>query len=191
MYELGVRISTKKKFDELKLFLDPRTYYNRQPYNGDLVAKAGALYYQLLNNKDDIRALEQLEQESVSFQQDVDEYDYTSLGEDEYLEKHPQGKYTQKIRQEMQQKKSLKDVAVEKEWYLTKSAKEYLSYYPQGVYALEAHFYLEHTARKYLKQYPSGRYTNEASESIQNTMVLLVLGGLSIIVVVLFILFGG
>lgn len=67
IFELGVHFSTKKKYQYLLEFFDPRIYTKIDPYPTDRVAPAKH-YYDLLNeNRDDIIALEHLEEEASSF----------------------------------------------------------------------------------------------------------------------------
>ena len=106
--ELGIHISTKKKFDELKDFLNPKQYINRQPYDKELVAKTADLYNQLLNSKNDIRALEELEKDPQTAIV-MDEHDFMVLEPEEYLKKHPEGSHQSEVSE------SLKEAQLQKE----------------------------------------------------------------------------
>ena len=66
-HELGIHFSTKRLFDFLKGYFDPNIYIAIKPYNAERVAKAGFYYEQLLQNKNDIHALEKLEIEAQEF----------------------------------------------------------------------------------------------------------------------------
>lgn len=174
--ELGVQISTKKKFNELKSFLDPQQYINRQPYDKELVAKVGGLYNQLLANKNDIRAMEALESlPQVAFIKD--EHDYSTLGAMEYLEKHPDGNHKTEAEVALDAIRLQKQSWEEKEeqsFFYSNSFLDYLIKYPNGRFAHRAAQLQEDTefnslsADDYLKHYPEGRYAEEASFYVNN-----------------------
>lgn len=65
--QLGVRFSSKKKFDELNRFLNPVELKNKLGYDKDRMAEAGIWYQQLLQNKTDICALEKIEYDARNF----------------------------------------------------------------------------------------------------------------------------
>ena len=112
--ELGIQISTNKKFGDLKSFLDPEQYINRQPYDKELVATAGGLYNQLLANRNDIRALETLESDpQIAILKD--ECDYMNLGAIEYLEKHPDGNHKAEAEESVNKIRLQKRLREEKE----------------------------------------------------------------------------
>lgn len=67
MEELGIHISTKKKYDYLMRYLSPEVYVDMQPYDEDRVAEAGKWYALLKQRKSDIVALEQLELNAKDF----------------------------------------------------------------------------------------------------------------------------
>ena len=118
---LGVHISTTKIFNRLKAILDPTNYVDRQPYNKSLIAKCGVLYNELLNNKDDIQALERLELQCGALADEIDDYDYQSLDIHHYLNLHPSGKHAEEV----------------KLFYDGQHGK-YLKQYPNGKYAANA-----------------------------------------------------
>lgn len=65
--ELGIHFSTKKKYDYLLKYFDPKIYIAMQPYDAARVAQAEQYYNRLNEDRRDIRALEQLEQEAQAF----------------------------------------------------------------------------------------------------------------------------
>lgn len=68
MDELGIHISTKKKFDYLMQYLNPKIYIkDKEPYDHERVGEAGRWYALLIQNKSDIRALEDLEFQAKDF----------------------------------------------------------------------------------------------------------------------------
>ena len=187
--ELGIHISTKKEVAYLRSFLDPNIYIDKKPYNAQLVRDAGALYQQLLNNMNDIRALEQLEEQASTFLQDVDEYDHAHLSEQDYLKNHPNGIFAKEIREAMKAEKT-QVVMNETEWFKLKPAESYLYKYPNGVHAFEASFFLEHKPREYLAQYSKGRYVQEAKENLVSNRLALFGGIFILIVVISAVIFG-
>ena len=88
--ELGIHISTKKMFEYLKQVLEPEFYINLKPYDKDLVAKVGSWYNKLINNKNNIRALEQIESQIVDIIQWREEYDFKHLSSSNFIKKYPQ-----------------------------------------------------------------------------------------------------
>lgn len=175
--ELGVQISTKKKFNELKSFLNPEQYINRQPYDKELVAKVGGLYNQLIANKNDIRAMEALESfPQVAFFKD--EYDYSTLGAMEYLEKHPDGNHKAEAEITLDAIRLQKQSWEEKEeqsFFYNNSFLDYLIKYPNGRFAQRAAQLQEDvefnslSADDYVKHYPEGRHIEEAFCYINNS----------------------
>lgn len=174
--ELGVLISTKKKFNDLKSFLDPEQYIKRQPYDKELVAEVGALYSQLLAHKNDIRALEMLEsQPQVALIKD--EHDYLSLGAAEYLKKHPEGNHKVEAEEsirKIQYQIKLREEQEEETFYRWNPPTEYLIKYPNGKHAKRAKEILEEaefvgkSAEEYLSHYPQGRFVEEARTYIKD-----------------------
>lgn len=133
--KLGIKISAKKVFNRLQTYLDPENYTGRTPYDKDLVSNAGNLYTQLLNNKDDIRALEAIENSPISIAI-LEEYEYDHLGADEYLKKYPNGVHATDV--VAQEKKRLKELEEEEEMCYSKhSHSEYLQKYPNGIHVSE------------------------------------------------------
>lgn len=66
--ELGIHFSTKKKYDYLMQFLDPKLYIEPSNlYDAERVAEASKYYTILVQNKTDIKALEQLESLASNF----------------------------------------------------------------------------------------------------------------------------
>ena len=177
MDELEISISTRKKFNYLKSFLDPNNYINRQPYDKELVAKAGACYEQLLNHKDDIRFLESLEDE-LQVTCIKDEYDYLNLEAEEYLKEHPEGHHKSEAMESLQsliQQKESWEEKEEEQYYRSYSSIDYLIKYPDGKYAQKARHSVENaeffgnTAEVYLKHYPQGEFSDEARCFLQNS----------------------
>lgn len=174
--ELGIHISTTKKFNELKDFLDPKQYIDRQPYDKELVATAGDLYNQLLNNKNDIRALEELENNPQTAIV-IDEHDFMVLEPEEYLKKHPEGRHQIEVSESLKETQLQKESWEEKEeekYYRTYTAMDYLMKYPNGKFVQKASQLIEqaefndYTAEMYLKHYPKGTYAQEAQYFINN-----------------------
>lgn len=189
MDELGIHISTTKKFNELKAILDPNQYINRQPYDKELVAKAADLYNQLINNRNDIRALEELENDPQTAIV-MDEHDFIVLKPEEYHKKHPEGKHQIEISESLRRK----ELSEEENYYRThtpteylkqyphgqfaqkaaqsqehadfvvSSAEDYISHYPQGRFVEEAQYFINNNGRKYIKKYPSGRYAQDIED---------------------------
>lgn len=67
IFQLGVHFSAKKKYEYLLEYFDPRIYTKIEPYPADRVALAKHYYDLLIDNRDDIIALEQLENEAKLF----------------------------------------------------------------------------------------------------------------------------
>lgn len=65
--ELGIHISTKKKYEYLKKYFEVNQYTKKEIYDKDRVEKAQQYFTQLERDKDDILALEQLETEAMPF----------------------------------------------------------------------------------------------------------------------------
>ena len=170
MDELGVRISTTRTFNRLQAFLDPENYTNRQPYDKELVENAGRLYTQLLQYKDDIRALELLEGLPATIVI-FEEYEYQNLKPEEYVAKYPEGRHTREIKEHIVQslKQKMDD---ERACFRDKSATQYLREYPQGLYREEAMCILNESFYKYLKKYPNGRYKEAALSEKKYTIIM-------------------
>ena len=162
--ELDVHISTRKLFTKLKSVFEPNQFINRQPYDKELVEKAGKWYDLLLKSEDDIRALERIEQDSEAFaflQIAMDDSDFKSLTAQEYLERHPNGTHKQEALSRIE---NVANEALKKEedYFKNASAENYLSEYPQGRHYREARYYLDNHWWSYLKKYPEGRYVDDA-----------------------------
>ena len=174
MDELGIHISTSKVFNRLKEFLDPQNYMNRHPYDVDLVRNAGTQYDKLIRNRDDIRALSELENESLTMAV-KDEYDYSKLDADAYIRLHPQGKYVNEAKEYKRQQQEQEELKCFKET----SVESYLKHYPQGRYVEEALFYKNNSAKKYMERYPNGRYyynaLSERRDSVTSAILIFVL----------------
>lgn len=67
MDKLGIKISTKKLYDELIEYFYPMNYISRTSYNPKRVEKAGYFYDKTLKAKNDIIALEEIQQEASEF----------------------------------------------------------------------------------------------------------------------------
>ena len=158
MDELGVYISTKKKFDHLKSIFDPEIYINRVPYNEQRVREAGKWYEQILKSANDIRALEVIESNAMDFIQDEE-------------------------RQKDEQSRA-KMVAEEEAWFKHQSANDYIGKYPNGIHAEEARYYINNRSRAYLKKYPEGRYVDDASTSIAGGIFAIAIVVVVVIVIV-------
>lgn len=65
--ELGIHISTIRKYKELKKYFDPALYRGRKEYDSTLMDTAGTFFARLNENRDDIHALEQLECDAKFF----------------------------------------------------------------------------------------------------------------------------
>ena len=174
--ELGVHISTKKKYEQLEAFLNPEHYTARKPYNGEIVAMAGNLYDKLLKNKDDIRALESLEKEesTIEFKEMADEYDYQTLDPKQYMDKHPNGIHKKQV-----------SIILEEAFFKNNSAHQYLQRYPNGKHAEEAHFSIDKSGREYLKKYPEGRYAKEAREDEVDIDSILAIGVIVLVIILI------
>lgn len=202
--ELGIHISTSKIYNRLISLADPENYMKIEPYNGELVEKAKTLYDQLKCNKDDIRALELLENEVVAFVKNKEEDDFFNKFSGEYyLEKYPNGKYVDVVKKQIAEKAKLIEEEEDRYYaekgsmaYLIKypngkyandarnkledddfkdrDAKFYLEIYPFGRHAKEADDYLQMKSKDYLKKYPDGRYKKEAEENINMNKTLIV-----------------
>ncbi len=67
MDKLGIKISTKKLYNELIEYFYPMNYISRTSYNPKRVEKAGYFYDKTLKAKNDIIALEEIQQEASEF----------------------------------------------------------------------------------------------------------------------------
>ncbi len=162
--ELGVRISAKKLFTKLKSVFDPKQFINRQPYDKELVEKAGKWYDLLLKSADDIRALEKIEQDSAAFaffQITLDDDDFKSLTAQDYLEKHPNGLHKQEAVKLISDSTD-EEARKEEEYFRQATADNYLSMYPHGKHEEEARYYIDRRWWEYLNKYPNGRYQDDA-----------------------------
>ena len=65
--ELGVHISSKKKYEDLKKYFVVSQYTEMQPYDMERVAQAHKFFTQLEHDKDNVLALEMLENEAMPF----------------------------------------------------------------------------------------------------------------------------
>lgn len=170
--ELGIHISTTKVFNRLISLINPDNFTKIEPYNKELVEKARKVYDLLKAAKDDIRALEQLEDHPDTIRL-VDEYYYYNLTPEEYLEKRPYGKHSIEIRQQL--------IKEEEAFFVEESAFAYLDKYPQGCHKEESSCYKDNSARIYLKRYPNGRYYEEALKDRRHEFGLI--GFLSVVVI--------
>ena len=146
MDELGIHISTRKKFNYLKSYFDPEIYINRTPYDAQRVSEAGTWYDLLLKKADDIQALEKIE-----------------LDSDEFIQEE------KRLRQNTM-------VDEEEVFFQEKSASEYLRQYPNGQHIDEVKCFLYNGSKTYLKQYPQGRFQIEAENDITSNRILAIAG---------------
>ena len=65
--KLGIQISTKKLYNTLIKYFEPKKHISRTPYNSRLVATAVEYYKKIQNVKNDIFNLESIEQEASEF----------------------------------------------------------------------------------------------------------------------------
>ena len=65
--ELGIHFSTNKLFKHLTEYCSPDIYTKMKPFPTERVKEASRLYAKILQYKDDIHALEEIEQEAESF----------------------------------------------------------------------------------------------------------------------------
>lgn len=186
--ELGIHVSTRKLFTKLKSVFDPNQFINRQPYDKELVEKAGKWYDLLLRSADDIRALERIEQDSVAFaflQIAMDDNDFKTLTAQEYLERHPNGSHKQEVLSRIE-KATNSALEKEEDYFKSASAENYLREYPQGKHYKEARYYLDNHCWNYIKAYPEGRYIEDAKGVKAGIFfVLFVFVSLSIAIIVL------
>lgn len=176
--EIGIHISTSKVYNRLKSLIDPENFIKIEPYNWELVEKAKKLYDQLKNNKDDIRALEDIENQSDT-EELIDEYSYYNLSPDEYLKQYPNGKHHYDVK-----KRLLKE---EEKYFIEHSASEYLEKYPKGIYKDEALCYINESPRSYLKKYPDGIYKKEAKEAKSSNLVGICMATIMVVGIVIII----
>ena len=71
MDKLGIKISTKKLYNELIEYFYPMNYISRTSYNPKRVEKAGYFYDKTLKAKNDIIALEEIQQEASEFIREI------------------------------------------------------------------------------------------------------------------------
>ena len=64
---LGIHISTRKLYDYLLKYCDPRIYTSMQPYDKARVQEAGRLFAKIQAAKDDIHELEEVWREAETF----------------------------------------------------------------------------------------------------------------------------
>lgn len=163
--KLGVHISTKKKLNELKEYLNPDVYIDDDNYDRELMSKVGKIYEELLLAKNDIILLEEIEKKEV-VGEIMEYYFVIKMSAQEYLDKYPNGKYSEILKLKLDEE--------ETEYFEKKSASAYIDKYPNGKYVKEAKYRLENTAKKYLKKYPDGRYKEEADDDIKGITFLIV-----------------
>ena len=65
--ELGIHISSRKFYNKLVYYFNPEIYTSIIPYNEKRVSKAGYYYAKILEAKNDIFALEEIEKEASGF----------------------------------------------------------------------------------------------------------------------------
>ena len=65
--KLVIHISTKKLYNKLVDYFSPEIYTSIIPYNEERVSKAGYYYAKILDAKNDILALENIEKEASDF----------------------------------------------------------------------------------------------------------------------------
>lgn len=163
MDDLGIHISTKKKFEYLKSFFNPEIYINRVPYDEQIVRESGSWYEKLLRNANDIRALEKIESDADDFIQkekkqqqnkllDEEMECYEKRSPEEYLKLYPQGIHAENAKYDL-----------EENCFRHQSAYAYIQNYPQGRHAQEANCFINESSGKYLKNYPNGRYAEDAA----------------------------
>ena len=182
MDELGIHISTKKKFEYLKSFFNPEIYINRIPYNEQIVREAGFWYDKLLRNANDIRALEKIEFDADDFIQEEERHQQNKLvneeeecyemkSPEEYLKLYPQGIHVEDAKYDLEENR-----------FRHQSAYVYIQNYPQGRHAQEANCFINESYGKYLKNYPNGRYAEEAAGNkasgllVIATVIMVILG---------------
>lgn len=166
--KLGVHISTKKKLNELKEYLNPDVYIDDDNYDRDLISKVGKVYEEILSAKNDIILLEEIEKKEV-VEEIMEYYSANKLSLEEYLDKYPNGKYSEILKLRLDKE--------ETECFEKESASAYLDKYPNGKYVEEVNYWLENTARKYLKKYLDGRYKGEAEDKIKENKGILLIWG--------------
>ena len=64
---LGIRISTKKLYEWLEHYLNPKVYTTMEPYDSNRVALAGDYYMRMREYKNNIHTLEKLRDEASTF----------------------------------------------------------------------------------------------------------------------------
>lgn len=86
--EFGIRFSTKKEYEYLMKYLNPKVYINMQPYDAKRVQTAGHFHERLCKWRNDILALEQLHSDALSFiRLRLDEEEESERRENERREK--------------------------------------------------------------------------------------------------------
>lgn len=177
--ELGLYFSTAKIFRQLQIILDPNNYTQREPYDRELVENAGSLFVKLQQIRDDIRELEQLESLPLTASI-LDEYDFQNLTAEEYIIKHPNGKYVESAKQQL----------YDKELNFAKGHpyNEYLLAYPNGFFSDEAHFYKLHKPSEYLREYPNGLWKSDAENEKEYTIAVVVFGVVILIIIAVVLL---
>ena len=177
--ELSIHISTSKIFARLKSLIDPENYIKIEPYNKDLVEKAKRLYDQLKKDKDDIRALERIENQTDTNEL-IEEYYYNILSPNEYLKKCPEGKHSIEVKELLLEE--------EEKYYNDNIAQTYLEKYPNGIHKDEAECYHNESPSNYLKKYPNGRYQKNAKEDRQSNIIgiclaIVMIGGVVLLII--------
>lgn len=64
---LGIKISTKKLYEWLDRYLNPKVYTAMKPYDAERVAQSGEYYFRMRECKNDIHALEKLRDDAKCF----------------------------------------------------------------------------------------------------------------------------
>lgn len=65
--DLGIHISTRRLYEYLLEYCDPKIYTSMQPYDKDRVQEAGRLFAKIQAAKDDIHELEEVRREAEPF----------------------------------------------------------------------------------------------------------------------------
>ncbi|MBQ2187449.1 MAG: hypothetical protein II401_02655 [Bacteroidales bacterium] len=213
--ELGIKISTKKKYDFLLSVLDLKLYLNDPYYTPDKIAQVAEIYNKLLIFKDDIRNLEQIEADAQDIIEDYDDHSFKIYTKSDYLIKFPHGKHADEARkiiliqeeeqffkektpQEYLEKypnglfsseaREKSEILKEKYCFENLSAQNYLKSYPNGKYAQEALFYINNMPKDYLKQYSDGRYRLQARDKIEEQNWFIIAGSAAIVIIGVIIL---
>lgn len=89
---------------------------------------------------------------------------------------------------EMEDSKLDRKLKEENDYYLSHSADEYLSKYPDGEHAREAKWFLRTPKNTYLHEYPSGRYRNDINPRTKRTIAIIVILSIYITVLLIYVL---